>query len=171
MGCGSSTRVGQSVLDQGWVCDHCQLFKGTFAHVDAHEKDCVNSWFTPSAEFAGRRVGHFFSTGRLGTGYYMDVMQPQLNSGLVEPPSPVGGPLDITAAQLLDPEVSATVSLRVVCLDGSALDVTVPQRGLVREVKLVVAQVCGAADILLICANSQQTPCLCCRRVTWTRAW
>ena len=33
------------------------------------------------------------------------------------------------------------VSLRVACLDGSSLDVTVAQRGLVREVKRLVGQV------------------------------
>jgi hypothetical protein len=36
------------------------------------------------------------------------------------------------------------ISLRVACMDGTALDVTVPQRGLVREVKRSVGQVRGS---------------------------
>jgi hypothetical protein len=35
------------------------------------------------------------------------------------------------------------VSLRVACLDGTTLELTVPQRGLVREVKRAVGQVRG----------------------------
>jgi hypothetical protein len=40
------------------------------------------------------------------------------------------------------PAVSAPeISLRVACLDGNTMVVSVPQRGLVREVKLSVGQV------------------------------
>ena len=40
------------------------------------------------------------------------------------------------------------VSLRVACLDGTTLDLTVPQRELVREVKRTVGQVrCNASRI------------------------
>jgi hypothetical protein len=38
------------------------------------------------------------------------------------------------------------ISLRVACMDGSTLHVTVPQRGAVREVKRVVGQVCVCVD-------------------------
>jgi hypothetical protein len=37
--------------------------------------------------------------------------------------------------------VVSEVSLRVACLDGTTLDVTLPERGLVREVKRIVGQV------------------------------
>jgi hypothetical protein len=36
------------------------------------------------------------------------------------------------------------ISLRVACMDGTTLDVTVPERGLVREVKRSVGQVRGS---------------------------
>ena len=38
-------------------------------------------------------------------------------------------------------EVPQEVSLRVACLDGTTLDVTLPEQGLVREVKRIVGQV------------------------------
>ena len=45
-------------------------------------------------------------------------------------------------------EVPQEVSLRVACLDGTTLDVTVPQRELVREVKRTVGQVrCNVSRI------------------------
>ena len=45
-------------------------------------------------------------------------------------------------------EVPHEVSLRVACLDGTTLDVTVPQRELVREVKRTVGQVrCNVSRI------------------------
>jgi hypothetical protein len=54
------------------------------------------------------------------------------------------------------------VSLRVACLDGSSLEVTVAQRGLVREVKRLVGQVrsasCACSDDNLI--GSHWCPCL-----------
>jgi hypothetical protein len=39
------------------------------------------------------------------------------------------------------------VSLRVACLDGTTLELTVPQRELVREVKRMVGQVRGERDV------------------------
>ena len=41
------------------------------------------------------------------------------------------------------------ISLRVACMDGTTLDVTVPQRGLVREVKRSVGQVSAVLQRLI----------------------
>ena len=45
--------------------------------------------------------------------------------------------------------VVSEVSLRVACLDGTTLDVTLPERGLVREVKRIAGQVRLACDLRL----------------------
>jgi hypothetical protein len=67
------------------------------------------------------------------------------------------------------------VSLRVACLDGTSLDVTVAQRGLVREVKRLVGQVrflASSAAMVCFCSGSRRltAPLLVCRCATWTRA-
>ena len=45
------------------------------------------------------------------------------------------------ATESPQPEPVPEVSLRVACLDGTTLDVTLPEQGLVREVKRIVGQV------------------------------
>jgi hypothetical protein len=74
------------------------------------------------------------------------------------------------------------VTLRVACLDGSSLDVTVAQRGLVREVKRLVGQVrflassaqrsfvFVMASALLWRSRRLTALLLVCRCATWTRA-
>ena len=47
------------------------------------------------------------------------------------------------ALTVADPEIT----LRVACLDGSSLDLTVPPRELVREVKRAIGQVRGESDL------------------------
>jgi hypothetical protein len=63
------------------------------------------------------------------------------------------------------------VSLRVASLDGTALVVTVAQRGLVREVKRLVGQVRrGRVRQEGIANDSNYDLFLSCSRATWTRA-
>jgi hypothetical protein len=55
------------------------------------------------------------------------------------------------------------VSLRVACLDGTTLDVTVPQPGLVREVKRIVGQVCVCVCMCVrVCARACVCVCATC---------
>ena len=57
---------------------------------------------------------------------------------------------DSGEANAADDGAAEVITLRVACLDGTTLVVTVAQRGLVRELKRLVAQVRG----VLICRNS-----------------
>ena len=52
------------------------------------------------------------------------------------------------------------ISLRVACLDGTTLDVTVPQPGLVREVKRIVGQVCVCV-CMCMCVRVCARACVC----------
>ena len=64
------------------------------------------------------------------------------------------------------------VSLRVACLDGSALDLTVPERELVREVKRSVGQVRRGSHVVLKIAVTPPSPLpllLAVSGATWTR--
>ena len=64
------------------------------------------------------------------------------------------------------------VSLRVACMDGTTLEVTVAQRGLVREVKRLVGQVRIAwiAIVPLVARLLIASPLCSFSRATWTRA-
>jgi hypothetical protein len=64
------------------------------------------------------------------------------------------------------------VSLRVACMDGTTLEVTVAQRGLVREVKRLVGQVRSAliAIVSLVAGCLIASPLCSFSRATWTRA-
>jgi hypothetical protein len=59
------------------------------------------------------------------------------------------------------------VSLRVACMDGCTLDVTVPQRGLLRDVKRLVGQV--RLFLTHPCTNSHCPRFSHCSCVTWIR--
>ena len=51
--------------------------------------------------------------------------------------------------QAADSGASEVIKLRVACLDGSSLELTVPPRELVREVKRAIGQVRGESDTWL----------------------
>jgi hypothetical protein len=64
------------------------------------------------------------------------------------------------------------VSLRVACMDGTTLEVTVAQRGLVREVKRLAGQVLTTlfAIVSLVAGFLIASPLCSFSRATWTRA-
>jgi hypothetical protein len=67
------------------------------------------------------------------------------------------------------------ISLRVACLDGTTLDVTMPERGLVREVKRAVGQVrlvtiVVGRSVRVIVSLYLRLRVKCASCATWTRA-
>jgi hypothetical protein len=68
------------------------------------------------------------------------------------------------------PTPVVNISLRVASMDGTTLDVTVPERGLVREVKRVVGQVADCDFAFTHDGDFARSPfCLCsCTRSTRT---
>ena len=57
--------------------------------------------------------------------------------------------VSIDAVELARDDAAEDITLRVACLDGSSLELTVPPRELVREVKRLIGQVSGESKISL----------------------
>ena len=55
--------------------------------------------------------------------------------------------VDSDEVQLARDDAAKDITLRVACLDGSSLELTVPPRELVREVKRAIGQVKGERDL------------------------
>ena len=67
--------------------------------------------------------------------------------------------VDSDEVKLARDDAAEDITLRVACLDGSSLELTVPPRELVREVKRLIGQVSGETTDSTCTLCREDTPC------------